>query len=330
MLRIGTLLTAAFLGGTLPLAAQAPFSPSPRPLPSAVVTPVVQAGYTVPMDAAPGPGPSPYSGLIPHMMGKSNTAAMPSAPPAGPPMLPNSYPGTTVPAPMSGQSQSSGLVPRLLGKPNATPAEAQAGRAGVTGVGAHSGVWGPGTALPPAGSPLPSEVTANPEPGKYTGILPRLATRFRSGPAPVAAPAEGPPAGKDKVNLVGFFTYRPCSLTGPGYLCMPYNPRPPLYLYFLYPPLLERGPHQYPPDTCRNCWNGRCSAGPHMFALPSMQNAGFSDGGPGPYPPLMTPGAGQPGQGQGTSGPGMGAPASGMGSSGGGLGFSGGGMRSGF
>jgi len=326
MLRIGSLLTAAFLGGTLTLAAQEPIlrpptplsgpalppsvsSATPSALPAAVVSPV-PSGYPAPMQMAPSSGQSPNSGLLPRLLGKS-PATLPAAPPSGPAMLPGSYPAPTEMAPGSGQSQYSGLIPRLRGKTSAT---------------LHP--------TPPTEPTMPTyNYSGSPEmvPGsgqKYTGLLPRLAARMNSGPPPMAAPAED--SGKDKISLVGYFAHRPCQLTSPHYLYMPYNPRPPLYLYFLYPPLLEHGPHEYPPNQCKNCWNGRCSAGPHMFALPSMQNAGFSDGGPGPYPPFMTPGPAQGGQGQGTSGPGMGSPPLGMGSSGRGSGFSSSSSGSGF
>jgi hypothetical protein len=75
--------------------------------------------------------------------------------------------------------------------------------------------------------------------------------------------------------LVRYFSYCPCQLTSIHELYEPYNPQPPLYLYFLHPPVLEGPPHTYPCCAKNNCWSSSCSAGPHMFALPSGQNAGF-------------------------------------------------------
>jgi hypothetical protein len=76
--------------------------------------------------------------------------------------------------------------------------------------------------------------------------------------------------------LVRFFSYRPCHLTSiHEILDQPHVPQPPVYLYLSYPPIVEGPGSTYPCCDHKNCWGGSCSAGQHMFALPSGQNAGF-------------------------------------------------------
>lgn len=72
-----------------------------------------------------------------------------------------------------------------------------------------------------------------------------------------------------------FFTYRAKELTSCKELCQPFSPQPPLYVYFLHNPQPIEGPGETYPPKKLNCWSSDCSAGLHMFALPSSQNAGF-------------------------------------------------------
>jgi hypothetical protein len=86
----------------------------------------------------------------------------------------------------------------------------------------------------------------------------------------------GMPGGeKPKPNILGWLMFRPKEMTSIHYLCMPYNPRPPLYMYFSSPPPFEGPGHPYPYVKVRNCCWGTCSAGPQMVALPAMPAPGL-------------------------------------------------------
>jgi hypothetical protein len=74
-------------------------------------------------------------------------------------------------------------------------------------------------------------------------------------------------------KLCAFFTYCPCRTTL-EYKRNPYNPQPPLYVYFLYPPTVDGpGHHYYCPRGCwcngtpGGCKGGAC-AGPDGGCLP--------------------------------------------------------------
>lgn len=98
--------------------------------------------------------------------------------------------------------------------------------------------------------------------------------------APQAVPEEGPPSDKQKHPLLKWLSFRPRELVSPHYLYMPYNPRPPLYLYFNYPPLLCGPGHVYPCGKVKTCWNG-CAGGAPGFGPPGP-GPGYAAAGPAP------------------------------------------------
>jgi len=59
-------------------------------------------------------------------------------------------------------------------------------------------------------------------------------------------------------HLCTWLTFHPCRVTNLHYQCVPYNPTPPLYAYFLYPPVVDGPGVAYP------CCNRRgFAAGDH-------------------------------------------------------------------
>ncbi len=139
---------------------------------------------------------------------------------------------------------------------------------------------------------------------RSSGLLPRLAEMMKEPGQPVPPPGpdlavaevhpvpphlgpvptfEGPYPPTPKPPLVKWLSYRPLQLTCWYYLCMPYNPRPPLYLYFGYPPPLCGPHHPYPFGKLTNCWNGHCQAGPPLDPRPQRVHPSF-----GPQPPAFS------------------------------------------
>lgn len=162
----------------------------------------------------------------------------------------------------------------------------------------------PPSMLPPAGPVVPAtpaapapEVAAPPAhpptemiefgpPRQYTGLVPRLVETMNR-------PSARPEVDKNKLKFLSFFTYRPKEMTSMHDLCMPYNPRPPLYMYYFYPHPIEGLPHPYPYGKSKG-WCSTCAAAP-----PPPPKMLFAPGAP---PAYADPGASSPGEPTGPGG----------------------------
>lgn len=166
--------------------------------------------------------------------------------------------------------------PTPLGAPSTLPSPAstlpQAGPA-VPGPSTDATAPSPAAAAPALPSHPRSEGCEDGPTRRFMGLVPRLMGIMNRPDAPACAATDGPCEAKHKPQVLNFFCYRPRQMTSIHELCMPYNPRPPLYLYFRYPHPLEGPGHPYPYCSGGYCHKGGycagCATGPHMVAMPA-------------------------------------------------------------